>query len=232
MLRIFGLKSTKFESAESTGATIIGPAVAIGLRSAKVESAELTWAADEHAWRITHGNRINRTTFIQVSSLFDFPPSLLPQAYHSFHIPITLSANYRPHGIDQCPAISSLEVLLSTGLAPYTHTVQPHTALATQSSIATSSLNFYQFSRAYFHFNRMHQESWDPFMAVLRPSSIFKFNYGAAFRAIAATFIISSTFDSIDRISTATMATHATRRCNTSSTRNVCDWCDLVIFLV
>jgi hypothetical protein len=39
-LRIFGLKSTKFESAESTGAAIIGPAVAIGLRGAKVESAE------------------------------------------------------------------------------------------------------------------------------------------------------------------------------------------------
>jgi hypothetical protein len=43
-LRIFGLKSTKFESAESTGATIIGPAVAIGLRSAKVELAKLTGA--------------------------------------------------------------------------------------------------------------------------------------------------------------------------------------------
>jgi hypothetical protein len=81
--------------------------------------------------------------------LFEFQvysTSLLPQANHSFHIPITLSANYRPHGIDQRPAITSQEVLLSTGLAPYTHTVQPHTALATQSSIATSSLNFYQFS--------------------------------------------------------------------------------------
>jgi hypothetical protein len=43
-LRIFGLKSTKFESAELTRATIIGPAVTIGLRSAKVESAELTGA--------------------------------------------------------------------------------------------------------------------------------------------------------------------------------------------
>jgi hypothetical protein len=55
---------------------------------------------DEHAWHITHENRINRTTFIRVSSLFDFPPSLLPQADHFFHILITLSANYRPHGID------------------------------------------------------------------------------------------------------------------------------------
>jgi hypothetical protein len=44
-LRIFGLKSAKFESAELTGATIIGPAVAIGLRSAKVKSAESTGAA-------------------------------------------------------------------------------------------------------------------------------------------------------------------------------------------
>jgi hypothetical protein len=69
-------------------------------------------------------------------------------------------------------------------------------------------------------------------MAVLWPSSIFKFNYGAAFRVIAATFIISSTFDSIDQTSTATMETHAIRHCNTSSTRNVCDWCDLVILLV
>jgi hypothetical protein len=69
-------------------------------------------------------------------------------------------------------------------------------------------------------------------MAVLRPSSIFKFNYGAAFGVIAVTFIIGSTFDSIDRTSMATMATHAIRHCNTSSTRNVCDWCDLVIFLV
>jgi hypothetical protein len=69
-------------------------------------------------------------------------------------------------------------------------------------------------------------------MAVLRPSSIFKFNYGAAFRVIAATFIIGSTFDRIDQTLMATMATHAIGHCNTSSTRNVCDWCDLVIFLV
>jgi hypothetical protein len=40
-LRIFGLKSIKFESAESIGAAIIGPAVAIGLRSAKVKLTEL-----------------------------------------------------------------------------------------------------------------------------------------------------------------------------------------------
>jgi hypothetical protein len=113
-----------------------------------------------------------------------------------------------------------------------THTVQPHTASATQSLIATSSLNFYQFPRVYFHFNCMHRESWDPLMAVLWPSSIFKFNYGAAFGVIVATFIIGSTFDSIDRTLTVTTATYAIRHCNTSSTQNVCDWCDLVIFLV
>jgi hypothetical protein len=39
-LRIFGLKSAKFESAELTRAAIIGPAVTIGLRSAKVELTE------------------------------------------------------------------------------------------------------------------------------------------------------------------------------------------------
>jgi hypothetical protein len=39
-LRIFGLKSAKFESAELTGATIIGPAVTVGLRSAKVKLTE------------------------------------------------------------------------------------------------------------------------------------------------------------------------------------------------
>jgi hypothetical protein len=69
-------------------------------------------------------------------------------------------------------------------------------------------------------------------MAVLQPSSIFKFNFGAAFGVIAAIFIIGSTFDSIDQTLTATTATHAIRHCNTSSTRDVCDWCDLVIFLV
>jgi hypothetical protein len=96
----------------------------------------------------------------------------IPQAGHPFHIPITLSVNYTPHGIDQRPAITSQEVLLSIGLAPYTCTVQPHTALVTRSSIATSSLDFCQFSRAYFHFSRTHQELWDPLTAVLRPTSI------------------------------------------------------------
>jgi hypothetical protein len=127
---------------------------------------------DEHAWRLTHGNCINCTTFVRVSSLFDFSLSLLPQADHPFHILITLSVNYTPHGIDQRPAITSQEVLLSIGLVPYTRTVQPHTASVTRSSIAVSSINFYQFPRAYFHFNRTHQESWDPLTAVLRPSSI------------------------------------------------------------
>jgi hypothetical protein len=61
-------------------------------------------------------------------------------------------------------------------------------------------------------------------MAVLPPSSIFKFNYGAAFGVIVATFIIGSTFDSIDQTLMAAMATHAIRHCNTSSTWNVCDW--------
>jgi hypothetical protein len=42
----------------------------------------------------------------------------------------------------------------------------------------------------------MFQESWDALMAVLWPSSIFKFNYGTALREIAATFITSSTLDS------------------------------------
>jgi hypothetical protein len=64
----------------------------------------------------------------------------------------------------------------------------------------------------------MHQESWDPLTAVLQPSPIFKFNYGAALGVIVATFIIGSTFDSIDQTLTATTTTHAIRHCNTSST--------------
>jgi hypothetical protein len=95
---------------------------------------------------------------------------------HYYHRPITLSTfrllYQSTHGIDQCPAITSQEVLLPIGLAPYTRTVQPHTALVTRSSIATSSLDFCQFPRAYFHFSHMHQESWDPLTAGLRPSSI------------------------------------------------------------
>jgi hypothetical protein len=91
---------------------------------------------------------------------------------HYYHRPITFSVNYTPHGIDQYPAIISQEVLLSIGLVPYTRTVQPHTASVTRSSIATSSLDFYQFPQAYFHFNRTCQESWDPLTAVLRPSLI------------------------------------------------------------
>jgi hypothetical protein len=95
---------------------------------------------------LTQRNCINRTTFVQVPSLFDFSLSLLPQANHSLHVLITLSVNYTPHGINQCPAITSQEVLLPTRLVPCTHTVQPHTASATQSLIATTFLNFYQFS--------------------------------------------------------------------------------------
>jgi hypothetical protein len=138
----------------------------------RLSSDTLFEVVDEHAWCLTHGNCINRTTFVQVSSLFDFPSSLLPQAGHPFHIPIALSVNHTPHGIDQRPAITSQEVLLSIGLAPYTRTVQPHTASVTRSSIAASSFDFCQFPRAYFHFSCMHQESWDPLMAGLRPSSI------------------------------------------------------------
>jgi hypothetical protein len=55
---------------------------------------------------LTHRNHINCTTFVQVTSLFNFPPSLLPQADHSFHVPIASSVNSTPHGIDQCPAIT------------------------------------------------------------------------------------------------------------------------------
>jgi hypothetical protein len=57
-------------------------------------------------------------------------------------------------------------------------------------------------------------------------------HYEAALGVIVVTFITGSNLDSIDRTSTATTATHAIRHCNTSSTRNACDWCDLVIFLV
>jgi hypothetical protein len=57
-------------------------------------------------------------------------------------------------------------------------------------------------------------------------------HYEAALGVIAATFITSSNLDSIDRTSTATTAIHAIGRCHTSSSRNACDWCDLVIFLV
>jgi hypothetical protein len=48
-------------------------------------------------------------------------------------------------------------------------------------------------------------------MAILQPSLIFKFNYGTALREIVATFIISSTLDSIDQTMMATMAAHAIR---------------------
>jgi hypothetical protein len=113
-----------------------------------------------------------------------------------------------------------------------THTVQPHTASAIRSSIVATSLDFYQFSQAYFYLNRTSQKSWDPLMAILWPSLIFKFNYGTALGEIAATFITSSTLDSINQTSSAAMATHAIRHCYTSSTQNTCDWCDLIIFLV
>jgi hypothetical protein len=59
--------------------------------------------------------------FVQVTSLFNFPPSLLPQANHSFHVPIALSVNSTPHGIDQHPAITYQEVLCPQDWHP-THT--------------------------------------------------------------------------------------------------------------
>jgi hypothetical protein len=99
----------------------------------------------------------------------------------------------------------------------HTHTVQPHTASATRSSIATASFNFYQFPQAYFYLNHMHQESWDPFTAILQPSLIFKFNYGTALGEISATFITSSTLNSINWTSMATMAIHEIKHCNTFS---------------
>jgi hypothetical protein len=131
---------------------------------------------DEHAWCLTHRNCINCTTFVQVTSLFDFPPSLLPQVNHSFHIPIVSSLNSTPHGIDQHPAITYQEVLCPQDWCP-THTqyslTQPQLP---GSSIATASFDFYQFSCTYFYLNRMHQESWNPLTAILWPSLIFKFN--------------------------------------------------------
>jgi hypothetical protein len=133
-------------------------------------------------------------------------------------------------------SIDALQLPLKKFFCPQdwclTHTVQPHTASATQSSIATTSLNFYQFPQAYFHFNHMHQESWEPLMAILQPSLIFKFNYGTALGEIAATFITTSILDSIDQTLTVTIATHAIRHCYTSSTRNACDQCNLAFVLV
>jgi hypothetical protein len=64
----------------------------------------------------------------------------------------------------------------------------------------------------------MHQKSWDPLTAILRPSLIFKFNYKTALGEIVATFITGSTVNSIDQTSMATMAAHAIKHCNTSST--------------
>jgi hypothetical protein len=77
---------------------------------------------------------------------------------------------------DQISAMKDLKqaLLTSPALRPI-----DYTASATQSSIETTFLNFYQFSRAYFHFNHTHQQSWDPLTAILRPPPIFKFNYGA-----------------------------------------------------
>jgi hypothetical protein len=110
------------------------------------------------------------------------------------------------------------------------HTVQPHTASATRSSITTLSFDFYQFPQAHFRLNCTHQELWDPLTAILRQSLIFKFNYGTALEEMVVTFIIGSTLNSIDWTLTAATAAHAIRHCNTSSTWNACDWCDLVVF--
>jgi hypothetical protein len=158
--------------------------------------------------------------------------------HHYHHRPITLSTFWLLHKstIHHMASINTLQLPIKKFFCPQdwhsTHTVQPHTASATRSSIAITSLDFYQFSWAYFHFNCTHQESWDPLMAILQPSSIFKFNYGTTLREIVATFITGSTLDSINQTSMATTATHAIRHCNTFSTQNACDWCDLAIFLV
>jgi hypothetical protein len=143
--------------------------------------------------------------------------------HHYYHRPITLSTFQLLHQstLHHMASINALQLPIKKFFCPQdwrpTHTVQPHTASAIRSSIATTSFNFYQFPQAYFHSNHTHQESWDPLTAILRPSLIFKFNYGTDLREIAATFITSSTLDSIDQTLMATMATHAIRHCNTSS---------------
>jgi hypothetical protein len=101
--------------------------------------------SDEHAWRLTHGNCINCTTFVQVTSLFDFPLSLLPQADHSFHIPTVSSVNSTPHGINQHPAITYQEVLCPQDWHP-THTqyslTQPQLPGVQLQQLLLTSINF------------------------------------------------------------------------------------------
>jgi hypothetical protein len=117
--------------------------------------------------------------------LFKFQVYLSSFHYY-YHRPITLSMFRLLHQstIHHMASINTWRLPLKKFFCPQdwhlTHTVQPHTASATQSSIAATSLDFYQFPQAYFHFNRTYQESWDPLMAILRPSPIFKFNYGTA----------------------------------------------------
>jgi hypothetical protein len=155
--------------------------------------------------------------------------SLLPQADCSFHILITSSVNYTPHGTDQYPEITSFVHKIG---ALHTH------------STASHSLSYLEFNRN--NFTQLLSISPSLFSLQLHASmehthgSIMAIinHYEAALRVIAATFIINSifiitsTFDSINWTLTATMATHAIRHCYTSSTRNACNWCNLVIFLV
>jgi hypothetical protein len=107
-------------------------------------------------------------------------------------------------------------------------------------STASHSLSYPEFNRNIFprllsvspslfslqsHTSRVMGPTYGSISAIIN-------HYEAALGVIAATFITGSSFDSIDRTLMATTATHAIRHCNTSSTRNACDWCDLVIFLV
>jgi hypothetical protein len=155
---------------------------------------------------------------------------------HYYYRPITLSTFRLLHQstLHHMVSINILQLpikkfFLSIRLAPYTHSTASH-SLSYPEFNCNNFFQPHQFPQAYFHLNRTHKESWDPLTAILRPSLIFKFNYGTALREIVATFIISSTLNSIDRTLMATTAAHAIRHCNTSSARNTCNWCNLVIF--
>jgi hypothetical protein len=71
----------------------------------------------------------------------------LSSLHHYYHRLITLSTFQLFHQSTlhhKHPAITYQEVLCPQDWRP-THTVQPHTAIATWSSIATTFFNFYQF---------------------------------------------------------------------------------------
>jgi hypothetical protein len=153
----------------------------------------------------------------------------LTSLYHYYHRLITLSM-FRllyQSTIHHMASINALRLpikmfFLSTRLAPYTHSTVSH-SLSYPEFNCNNFLQLLSVSLSLFYFNRMHQESWDPLTAILRPSSSFKFNYRTTLGEIAVTFITSSTLDSIDWTSMATMAIHAIRHCNTFSTWNACN---------